>query len=399
MTTSPAARPDAAGPPSVPLAERFFSKDEIERSRAYHRPLYPLVALSTALSIGFLAAAVFSPLGRWLAAPVDSLPRWAFALSFTAIVTAAGAVLRFPVAFWRGYRHEHRWGFSTQSLRGWLLDWAKGLGVQVVLLSLLMLGLVELAGTMHDAWPLGAAPAAAAVVVFLSFVQPVVLEPLFNRFRPLEDAELAGSVFALAERAGTPVRDVLVADASRRTHKENAYVSGLGRTRRVVASGIDLSKNRSKYLARRRVDSQDHFDGIEESPAWNGGRDSMGSIARPDDLLSGVELEAIVLGAISAASAADPRVIPFVLLVGEVLELVTMPFLTALSRRWEAAADRFGIGLTGDADGYAEMARNLGTTNLADLTPSRPAYYLLFTHPSIPERIDAALNAERPKTA
>jgi len=396
VTTSPAARPDAAGPPSVPLAERFFSKDEIERSRAYHRPLYPLVALSTALSIGFLAAAVFSPLGRWLAAPVDSLPRWAFALSFTAIVTAAGAVLRFPVAFWRGYRHEHRWGFSTQSLRGWLLDWAKGLGVQVVLLSLLMLGLVELAGTMHDAWPLGAAPAAAAVVVFLSFVQPVVLEPLFNRFRPLEDAELAGSVFALAERAGTPVRDVLVADASRRTHKENAYVSGLGRTRRVVVYDTLLQRG-----SRREVElivAHELGHRRDRHVAWwtiLGAVGTAGSVV----LLWLLLRTGAVLGAISAASAADPRVIPFVLLVGEVLELVTMPFLTALSRRWEAAADRFGIGLTGDADGYAEMARNLGTTNLADLTPSRPAYYLLFTHPSIPERIDAALNAERPKTA
>ena len=90
---------------------------------------------------------------------------------------------------------------------------------------------------------------------------------------------------------------------------------------------------------------------------------------------------------------------PCVLLVAEVLELVSMPMLAALSRRWEAVADRFGIRLTGDAEGYADMAKDLATANLADLTPSRPAYYLLFTHPSIPERIDAALRAARPTTA
>src|SRR5262249_5836973 len=83
-------------------------------------------------------------------------------------------------------------------------------------------------------WPLAAAAAAAAAVLFLSFVAPVVLEPLFNRFRPLEDARLAGDLRALAQRAGVPVRDVLVADASRRTAKTNAYVSGVGPTRRVV---------------------------------------------------------------------------------------------------------------------------------------------------------------------
>ena len=86
------------------------------------------------------------------------------------------------------------------------------------------------------------------------------------------------------------------------------------------------------------------------------------------------------------------------LLVADVIELFAMPFVTAFSRRLEAAADRFGIRLTGDAEGYAEMAKNLGTTNLADLTPSRIAYHLLFTHPSIPERIQSALSAARPTT-
>src|SRR5205085_9915599 len=78
-----------------------------------------------------------------------------------------------------------------------------------------------------------AAAAGATLVLVLSFVAPVVLEPLFNRFRPLDGA-LADDLRRLAERAHVPVRDVLVADASRRTRKVNAYVSGIGRTRRVV---------------------------------------------------------------------------------------------------------------------------------------------------------------------
>ena len=173
-------------------------------------------------------------------------------------------------------------------------------------------------------------------------------------------------------------------------------MSGLGRTRRVVVYDTLLQRG-----SRREVElivAHELGHRRDRHVAWwtiLGAVGTAGSVV----LLWLLLRTGAVLGAISAASAADPRVIPFVLLVGEVLELVTMPFLTALSRRWEAAADRFGIGLTGDADGYAEMARNLGRTNLADLTPSRPAYYLLFTHPSIPERIDAALNAERPKTA
>ena len=158
MTTSPAARPSRAGPRSRRLAERFFSPDEIERSRAYHRPLYPLFLTSTAISIGYLAVASFSRVGRWLAAPVDDLPRWAYALSYTAIVIAVGAVLRLPISYRRGYAHEHRWGFSKQSFRAWLLDWAKGLAVQTVLLGVVLLGILELAASMHGAWVWAAAP-------------------------------------------------------------------------------------------------------------------------------------------------------------------------------------------------------------------------------------------------
>src|SRR5207248_6258196 len=74
----------------------------------------------------------------------------------------------------------------------------------------------------------------ALAVLLLAFVAPVVLEPLFNRFRPLEDETLTARLCSLSQRAGVPVREVQVADASRRTTKVNAYVSGIGRTRRIV---------------------------------------------------------------------------------------------------------------------------------------------------------------------
>jgi STE24 endopeptidase len=230
------------------LAERYFSKEEIDRAKSYHRPLYGSFAMSTLISLGYLSALSFSPLGRWLAASVDDLPRWAYALSYAALVVITGAVLRFPLSLWRGYVHEHRWRFSTQSIGGWLVDWMKSMAVTVVLTALPLLVLIELASALHDAWPLAAAPAAAALVVFLSFVAPIVLEPVFNRFRPLEDPALVDDLRALAARARVPIRDVLVADASRRTKKENAYVSGLGKTRRVVVFDTLLKRGSPREL-------------------------------------------------------------------------------------------------------------------------------------------------------
>ena len=97
-----------------------------------------------------------------------------------------------------------------------------------------LLGLVAAARAWPHAWPLIIAMAAALLVLLLSFIAPVLLEPLFIRFTPLANSELAVILRALATRAGVPVTRVLVADASRRTRKLNAYVSGLGRTRRLV---------------------------------------------------------------------------------------------------------------------------------------------------------------------
>jgi STE24 endopeptidase len=223
-----------------------------------------------------------------------------------------------------------------------------------------------------------------------------VLEPVFNRFRPLEDAELSGTIHELGERAGTTVRDVLVADASRRTRKENAYVSGLGRTRRVVV--YDTLLRRAPHREIGLIVAHELGHRRERHVVWGTLLGAAGAAASVAVLWALLRVQA-VLSATHASGPADPRVIPFVLFAVSALELVSMPVGTAISRRWERAADRFGIRVTRDAQGYAEMAKNLGLTNLADLTPSRPVYYLLFTHPSIPERIAAALSAAGSTTA
>ena len=373
------------------LAERYFSKEEIDRAKSYHRPLYGSFAMSTLISLGYLSALSFSPLGRWLAASVDDLPRWAYALSYAALVVITGAVLRFPLSLWRGYVHEHRWRFSTQSIGGWLVDWMKSIAVTVVLTALPLLVLIELASALHDAWPLAAAPAAAALVVFLSFVAPIVLEPVFNRFRPLEDPALVDDLRALAARARVPIRDVLVADASRRTKKENAYVSGLGKTRRVVVFDTLLKRGSPREL--RLVAAHELGHRRDRHVVWMTLIGAIGS-AGVVVLLWALLIWEPVLSAISSTGPSDPRIIPFVLLVAGAVELLGLPLGTRISRRWERAADRASIDLTGDAQGFAEMERNLAVSNLLDLDPPRALYALLFTHPTPPERIAAAERME-----
>jgi STE24 endopeptidase len=162
-----------------------FSRDERVRARAYHRPLYLALLADLALSVGLLGALAWSSVGDWLFSPLESLPSVAAAAAYAALVTACSSVLRTPLACWRGWWRERRWAFSTQGVGGWLGDRGKGLAVSVVLGAGAWAAAVALARELPGWWALPAGAALALAVLLLSFVAPVVLEPLFNRFRPL----------------------------------------------------------------------------------------------------------------------------------------------------------------------------------------------------------------------
>src|SRR5438128_10344226 len=164
------------------MPAELFSVEQVERARRYHRPLYVALLLDVTLGLAVLSAAAFTRAGDRLDGAVDSLPWWGHALAFPALVLGVVALVRLPLSFWRGHLWERRFGFSTQSAGGWLLDRVKSFAVGVVVTSAALLGLVALARAFPSAWPLAAAPAAVAAVLLLGFVAPVVLEPLFNRF-------------------------------------------------------------------------------------------------------------------------------------------------------------------------------------------------------------------------
>jgi Zn-dependent protease with chaperone function len=352
----------------VLTAETLFGSEQVERGRRYHRPLYLALPVDVALGLGTLAVLAASPWPGW--------PWWIGGPLAAVAATAAVALVRLPLSLWRGWARERRWGLSTQPLAGFLADRAKGIGVGAVLAALTVLALEALVRAFPHAWPVAAAVAGAGLVLLLGFVAPVVLEPLFNRFAPLGDEALAAELRALAERAEVPVRDVLVADASRRTAKANAYVSGLGATRRLV-------------LFDTLVDASPPAE-IAAVVAHELGHRRARHVAQGTVLgMAGAAIGAVVLWAVLGDRVGEPGDVPLVLLLLSVLELLAAPAGAWLSRRWERAADRFAVRLTRDPAALEAAFRRLGETNVADLDPPRVVRVLLLTHPPLPERIAA----------
>jgi STE24 endopeptidase len=369
------------------LSHQLFTPEELERARLYHRPLYIALLVDTTLALVVLSLLVFTRLGSWLYALVEELPWWGRALVFPILVLGVLTLLRLPLSFWRGHVRERGWGFSTQTTRGWLLDRAKGFAIAAFLTGVAVLSFVALARALPSVWPAVAAPGAALFVLALGFVAPIVLEPLFNRFRPLDDPALAGELRALGESAGVPVRDVLVADASRRTRRENAYVSGLGATRRVVLFDnlLEASEPRQIRLVVAHELGHRRARHVERGTLL-----AMAGAATVVLVLWGLLSWPALLEAIGAFGPGDPRVAPFLLLVVSVFELLGLPLGAALSRRWEREADRSSLELTRDPEAFESAHRRLARANLADLEPPPAVYALLFSHPTPPERIAAA---------
>jgi STE24 endopeptidase len=267
-----------------------------------------------------------------------------------------------------------------------LLDRAKGFAVSALLSTLAVVAFVGLARGLPHAWPLPAALGAALLVLVLGFAAPIVLEPLFNRFRPLGDLSLASELRALAEHASVPVAEVLVADASRRTRRSNAYVSGFGATRRVVLFDNLLAAAETREIRLVVAHELGHRRARHVERATLLG---MAGAAAAVLLLWGLLSWPALLDAIGASGPGDPRIAPFLFLTVGVLELLTLPLAATLSRRWERDADRSSLELTRDPEAFESAHRRLATANLADLQPPRLAYALLFSHPTPPERIAA----------
>ena len=360
---------------------------ETDLARRYHDPRYRAILADLALGLAFLAVVALTAPGQALAGVVDPLPEALGAFALGALLVVLSALVRLPLSVWLGLTHERAFGFSRQSGREYAIDRVKGVAIGAVLTGAGLAGLVGAAVLFASQWPVVAAVGAALLVLLLSFVAPVVLEPVFNRFRPLEGSALRDAVIRLAADAGVPVSEVLVADASKRTTKLNAYVSGLGATRRVVlydtlvetATTPEVLTVVAHELGHRRYRHVALGTALAMAAA-------VGFVL----VLWGLLSSESVLEAIAATGPDDARVAPFVLLAGSLLGLLLAPPQAALSRSWEYASDRFAVEQTGDLGAFESAFERLSEANLPDPEPPRLVYLWLFSHPTVEERVAAA---------
>ena len=290
-----------------------------------------------------------------------------------------------PVAFYRGFVLERRYGLSAEPVGGWAREHAKATLV-TFLVGLAGLSLVYVALRLWPQWWwIVAAAGFSALTAALAYLGPVFLLPLFYRVTPLDRDTLRLRLMALARRAGTPVLGVHVWHLSARTRRANAALAGLGRTRRILVSDTLLREHPDDEIEVVLAHELAHF---VHRDVWTGlGLEAAlagaGFYAAHRLLLS-------FSGAIGLSGPSDVAGLPLLLLGAGGFPLLCLPAVNALSRAHELKADRFALDLTGNPLAFVSAMRRLAALNLSEEEPPPLVKWLYCSHPPVKERIGAA---------
>jgi STE24 endopeptidase len=367
----------------------WFDPEEVGRGRAYNRPLDRLrqvrflvgAAVTVAFVVGQAAPRLLDAVG---------VSGWVLQLVVVAVALEASTLVYSP---WfdahRELVYDKRWGLSNQTPSGFVGDQLKGLLVGLAVTVALVVPLYAVIRAT-DLWWLWGWLIFSGFTVLFGLLYPVVIAPLFNTFTPLDDERLEARVLEVAERAGLDIEGVLVTDASRRSRAGNAYVAGLGRTRRVVLFDtiLEWPPELIEQVVAHELGHWRHAHLRRKLPVLIAAQLVMflltWSALRWEPLLDLAGVEA----------AGDPASLPLFLAVFPLGFVVVGLLSSWLSRVDERQADIHALEVLGDPDAFSRLFRQLAETNKADVDPGRWKR-LNASHPPIAERLAMADAWER----
>ena len=371
----------------VPVdAQQYFTASQLDRAEDFRSVQRLLGVAGIGIAIGTLAVLAWRQ-PRSLMARLERRPLLGGAaagagISLVLIVTGL------PVSAWMRSRSLDV-GLATQSWPDWAADVVKAAGISAVTAAIGGLVAMALVRRFPRRWW---APAALIVLVYgvvTIWLYPIVIDPIFNRFDRLPEGKLRSEVLQLADQAGVDVGQVYRVDASRRTSAANAYVIGLGHSKRVVLYDNlieGFSPGEVRTVVAHELGHQKHDD-LLRGLAW------LAIVAPAGTFL--VQAVAERVGARgrpgTRAALGTPAALPAIALAISVVSLGLGCASNVLSREVEASADSFALRLTRDPEDFIGFQRRISVQNVGD--PDPPGWYqaLFGTHPTTMERIGAGV--------
>jgi Zn-dependent protease with chaperone function len=368
-----------------------------ELALRYYRTGNVIWMVEQVLGLALPLALLFSGLSariRTLAAGLAGGRFYPTLVIYLALLSFLLFVVQLPMSYYVGYLREHAYGLSSQQFSKWASDQIKGFGVSLIVGALVLWVPYLLLAHSPMRWWLWSGALSLPFFVLVLLLAPTFIAPLFNKFGPMKDKALEAEVLATAARAGVEGARVFEVDKRVDTEKVNAYVTGIGKTKRIVLWDTLLA---------RLTPPQIRFVVGHE----------LGHYVLGHVLTNILISSALALAALYGASRtggfllehygarfgftqlSDVASMPLLAFLLSLLSLVISPAALALSRYHEHEADRFALELTHDNEGGASAFVVLQKQNLAVPRPGPLYKFFRASHPPIGERVDF-INQYRP---
>jgi STE24 endopeptidase len=363
----------------------LLNKEKQILARRYEKEKRILGLASGALSLLILLAFYLSGLSAWLA----NLQLRSFILNFVLYVAAIQfilAILGLPLNFTSSYIHEHRWKFSNHTVRSWLWDEAKSFLVGLALMFIMLGLLLWVMASFPRVWWFAAGAAFALVSVVMATIFPVVVLPIFNKYTPIRDKELVDALERTLSEGGLKSSGFFREDMSRQTKKENAFLVGLGKTRRVVLADNLMDKMSVAEIESIIAHEVGHY---KYRHIWK-------------SLVIGTFQSLVVFCILNwlmrllfpqflASSRWNMTLLPlFFIIFGLISGFLFGPLGNALSRFFERQADRYALKSIDDKNAFMIALAGLADRNLSNAYPAWWVKLLFYSHPPIGERLAMA---------
>jgi len=342
-------------------------------------------------SVGVLLLVLMTPISARLRDLAERMTkrRWVVSIIWVALFMIVTAVLQFPLAFYSGFVVPHQFDLSNQNFLQWLGDEGKELGVAIAL-SCIAGALALFAIQTFRSWWLviwiGSIPLTVALVV----IAPVFIDPLFNTFEPLEDQVLKRRLLDEAARAGIEGGRVYQVDMSKQTKTLNAYVTGLGPTKRIVIWDTLLGRMSRDEVVAVMGHEMGHYvlHHIWKGVAFSIAVSFVVLLIARWAYTEGIRRWGARWG---VRGPGDPAALPWLLMIVAVVLFLLSPVINGFSRRIEHQADVFGLELTHLNEPAATAFIKLAKESKVNPRPHPFIEFWRYSHPSIAKRIEFVL--------
>ncbi len=364
----------------------YYSREKLDQSQAYSWE-------NTRLSLWASAFNLIMLLGFWFLEGFNHLDQWVRSwpmgsiltgLVYIGILLMGQSLLNLPFKIYSTFVIEERFGFNKSTVQVYFGDRLKGLALSIILGAPLMAGVLaffEYSGSLAWVYCWGLV---AGFMIFIQFVAPTWIMPMFNKFTPLENNELKASLFNYAKSVDFPLKNISVMDGSKRSTKSNAFFSGFGKNKRIALFDTLIEEQTVPELTAVLAHEIGHY---KQNHILKNLLISVFHMGLLFFVMSLFLSQKGLFDAFYMESASIYAGLLFFTLLYSPVELVLSIGLHALSRRFEFEADHFAARTIKNPEHLIEGLKKLSVNHLSTITPHPFYVFLNYSHPPILERI------------